>query len=334
MLYGAQSVQTAYLCVWFEGLANDAGQHQSQFLSQWSQCMTDRVIRSIPDPLIARVPLSWTVFVTPSVPTVSDDLPPGEMVRMWSPISSTLIYGERDAVLVDAPTTVEQAATLADWVVASGKNLTTIYVTHGHGDHFFGIGTLQDRFPQARAIATADVVELMHRQVSPEVMEGLWNKRFPGQIPERLVMAERLENDTFQLEGHDLVAVEVGHTDTDSSTCLYVPGLGLVVAGDVAYNDVHLYLTESRTHESRMEWIAALDKVEALNPRAVIAGHKRVGNDDGPRVIEETRQYIRNFDRLVEETTTSRELYDRMLGLYPDRVNRGALWGSVRALKG
>jgi hypothetical protein len=74
--------------------------------------MTDPVTRSIPDPLMARVPLSWTVFVTSSVPTDSDDLPPGETVLMWSPISSTLIYGERDAVLVDAPTTVEQAKRL------------------------------------------------------------------------------------------------------------------------------------------------------------------------------------------------------------------------------
>src|SRR5580704_2055022 len=111
--------------------------------------MIDPVIQSTADPLMATVPLSWKVFVTPGVPTVSDDLPPGEAVRMWSPISSTLIYGERDAVLVDAPTTVEQAEALTDWVVDNGKNLTTIYVTHGHGDHFFG--TLQDRFPTARA---------------------------------------------------------------------------------------------------------------------------------------------------------------------------------------
>jgi hypothetical protein len=86
--------------------------------------MIHPVIQSTADPLMATVPLSWKVFVTPGVPTVSDDLPPGEAVRMWSPISSTLIYGERDAVLVDAPTTVEQAAALADWVVANGKNLT------------------------------------------------------------------------------------------------------------------------------------------------------------------------------------------------------------------
>jgi glyoxylase-like metal-dependent hydrolase (beta-lactamase superfamily II) len=78
---------------------------------------------------------------------------------MWSPISSTLISGKRDAVLVDTFFTVEQADILVDWVAASGKNLTTIYVTHGHGDHFFGIGALLDRFPNARAVATPDVVK-------------------------------------------------------------------------------------------------------------------------------------------------------------------------------
>jgi glyoxylase-like metal-dependent hydrolase (beta-lactamase superfamily II) len=284
--------------------------------------------------LSGRGSLKWKVFVTPGVPTVSDDLPPGETVRMWSPISSTLIYGERDAVLVDTPTTVQQGLALADWVETSGKNLTTIYVTHGHGDHFFGIGALQDRFPNVRAIATAEVVERMHWQISPEVMERLWNKRFPGQIPERLVIAEPLAGDTFHLEGHELVAVPVGHSDTDNTTCLHVPSIGLVVAGDVAYNDVHQYLSESISRESRLEWIAALDKIEALEPRAVIAGHKRPDNDDAPRIIEETRRYIWEFDRLVDETASTRELYDRMLALYPDRINRGALWGSARAVKG
>jgi len=78
---------------------------------------------------------------------------------------------------------------------------------------------------------------------------------------------------------------------------------------------------------------AALDTIESLHPRAVIAGHKRPGNDDGPRIIEETRQYIRAFDRLAETTTTARELYDQMLSLYPERVNPGALWSSARAFK-
>jgi glyoxylase-like metal-dependent hydrolase (beta-lactamase superfamily II) len=252
---------------------------------------------------------------------------------MWSPISATLISGQRDAVLVDALMTVEQAHALVEWVAASGKNLTTIYVTHGHGDHFFGIGVLQNRFPKARAVATPGVVQFMRQQASPAFIANFWRAQFPGQIPDRLVIAEELKGKVIELEGRDLVVVEVGHTDTDHTTCLHVPSIGLVVAGDVAYNDVHLHLGESNAH-TRREWIAALDTIEALHPRAVIAGHKRPGNDDSPRIIEETRQYIRDFDRLAQTTTTARELYDQMLSLYPERINPGRLWASARAVKG
>jgi glyoxylase-like metal-dependent hydrolase (beta-lactamase superfamily II) len=230
-------------------------------------------------------PLSWDVLVTPGIPTVASDLAPGTKQMMWSPITSTLISGKRDAVLVDTFITVEQADILVDWVAASGKNLTTIYVTHGHGDHFFGIGALLDRFPNARAVATPNVVKLMRQQVSPQVLVNFWKPLFPGQIPDRLVIAEELNRNVIDLERHDLVVVEVGHTDTDNTTCLHVPSLGLVVAGDAAYNDVHLYLAESNA-QSRREWIAALDTIESLNPRAVIAGHKRPGNDDPPRSLK------------------------------------------------
>jgi len=164
------------------------------------------------------IPLNWDVFVTPGIPTVTSDLPPGTKQQTWSPISSTLIYGKRDAVLVGAFITVEQADALVDWVEASGKNLTTIYVTHG--DHFFGIGALLDRFPNARAVATPDVVKRMRQQASPDVVANFWSARFPGQIPGRLVIADELEGNVIELEGHDLVVVEVGHTDTDYTTCL------------------------------------------------------------------------------------------------------------------
>jgi glyoxylase-like metal-dependent hydrolase (beta-lactamase superfamily II) len=132
--------------------------------------------------------LKWEVFVAPGIRAAVSDLPPGTKQGMWSPISSTLIYGERDAVLVDAFITVEQADALVDWVEASGKNLTTIYITHGHGDHFFGIGALLDRFPNARAVATPDVVKLMRQQVSPDAVANFWSARFPGQIPDQLVV--------------------------------------------------------------------------------------------------------------------------------------------------
>ena len=278
-----------------------------------------------------KISLKWDVFVAKRQ-GVTRDLPPGKEQWMWVPTSSTLIYGRRDAVLVDAFLTVEQTQALVEWVAASGKNLTTIYVTHGHGDHFFGLGALLDRFPNARAVATPDVVKVMHKQASPEYVATFWKPRYPTQIPERLVIAEELKGNVIDLEGHELVAVEVGHTDTDHTTCLHVPSVDLVVAGDAAYNDVHLYLAESNG-QTRKEWIAALDKIETLKPRAVIAGHKKAEKDDSPRIIEETRQYIRDFESLAKMTTTARELYDKMLELYPDRANPGSLWGSARAVK-
>ena len=94
-----------------------------------------------------------------------------------------------------------------------------------------------------------------------------------------------------------------------------------------------MHLSESPDQQKRQEWIAALDKMESLKPRAVFAGHKRVGNDDSPRIIGETRKCIRDFERLAMQMTTAREPYDQMLKLYPDWVNPGALWTSVRAVK-
>src|SRR5713101_3471461 len=280
-----------------------------------------------------KISLRWDVFLAPSIPAITSDLPPGEKQRPWPPISSTLISGERDAVLVDTPITVEQARALANWVVASGKNPTTIYATHGHGDHFFGASAVLERFPGARFVARPDVIEIMRQQASPESLATFWNPRFPGQISSQLAIAEELSGNVINLEGHDLVSVPLGFTDTADTTCLHVPSIGLIVAGDAAYNGDHLHLSESPDQQKRQEWIAALDKMESLKPRAVIAGHKRVGNDDSPRVIGETRQYIRDFERLAMQTTTARELYDQMLKLYPDRINPGALWSSVRAVK-
>jgi glyoxylase-like metal-dependent hydrolase (beta-lactamase superfamily II) len=277
--------------------------------------------------------LSWSVHVAPSIPTRIADLPPDLPERVWSPITSTLITGERDAVLVDTPLTIEQTDGLANWVAVSGKNLTTIYVTHGHGDHWFGLGTLLDRFPQARAVATPAVLRRMAAQAASDRLEEFWRKNFPGQIPDRLGTAEPLVSDRLELEGHELVVVGLGHTDTDDTTCLHVPSIGLVVAGDAVYNDVHLYLAESPA-EGRRSWLDALDTIAGLEPRAVVAGHKRPGNADSPQTIAETRRYIHDFEAVADRCTTALDLYRGMLDLHPDRFNRGALWGAARSAKG
>ncbi len=206
-------------------------------------------------------------ILTSKRPGLSRGLPPGKEDLAWVVNSATLISGQRDAILVDTFLTSEQAKTLGDWVAASGKNLTAIYVTHGHGDHFFGLAPLLERFPHARAIATPKIVEAMRQQLLPEWRDNFWGKLFPGQIPERLTVAEVLQDGEFELEGHKLITVDAGHSDTASSTCLYVPSIDLLLGGDVVYNGIHVYLAETDT-ESRLEWIATLDKLETLQPKS------------------------------------------------------------------
>jgi len=275
--------------------------------------------------------LTWKLM-TRKRPSSTQGIPPGKESLAWVANTVTLISGARDACLVDTFLTASHARELVEWVAASGKNLTTIYVTHAHADHFFGLAALLDRFPNARAIARPEVVELMHKQMEPAYVESFWEKRFPRQLPQHIVAAEALTASEFTLEGQQLLVVPIGHTDTDKTTCLHVPSIDLVVSGDAVYNGVHPYLVESND-QTRLEWIAAIDKIETLRPRAVIAGHKVPENDDSPRHMEETRKYIRDFIRLNASTKTAAELYERMLELYPDRVNPGSLWGSAHAAK-
>lgn len=197
--------------------------------------------------------LKWDAFVTPSIPVVRTDFAPGERERPWPPISSTLIYGSRDAVLVDSFITPEQARTQADWIASTGKNLTTIYATHGHGGHFFGASVLLECFPKARFVAAPSAVGVMKQQVSPEYVGKFWESRFPDQLPKRLVIADELESNVIDCEGEELVVVPLEFTDTAGTTCLHVPSLGLIAAGDAAYNGVHPRLVEANENQKHCE---------------------------------------------------------------------------------
>jgi len=126
--------------------------------------------------------LRWDMFLAPSIPAITSDLPPGGKQRPWPPISSTLISGERDAVLVDTPITVEQARALANGF-GERKNLTTIYATHGHGDHFFGTSAVLERFPGARFVARPDVIKIMRQQASPESLARFGIRVFLARFP-------------------------------------------------------------------------------------------------------------------------------------------------------
>jgi len=275
--------------------------------------------------------LEWKLL-TKKRESSTQGLPPGKEALAWVTNTVTLIYGQRDAVLVDTFLSEQQSKELVDWVVASGKNLIHIYVTHAHGDHYFGLKLLLDRFPKTKAIATASVVAAIREQIKPEQIQSFWEPRFPGQLPSQLVAPEVLEGDTFYLEGEELKVVELGHTDTSHTTGLYVPSAGLVVSGDGVYNNTHLYLAEC-DRAAINDWLQALDKIETLHPTAVIAGHGVLNPDSSPRHIEETRRYLRDFVASLAKTSTAMELYQTMLSLHPDRVNPGSLWAAAKASK-
>jgi glyoxylase-like metal-dependent hydrolase (beta-lactamase superfamily II) len=275
--------------------------------------------------------LEWKLL-TKKRESATKGVPPGKEALAWVTNTVTLIYGQHDAVLVDTFLSQEHSKELVDWVVESGKNLTTIYITHAHGDHFFGLKLLLNKFPNAKAVATASVVAAIQDQIKPEYVKSFWEPRFPGQLPSQLAAPEVLDSDTFYLEGEELKVVELGHTDTSHTTALYVPSIDLVVAGDGVYNNTHLYLAE-RDEETVNEWLQALDKIETLHPKAVVVGHGVLNPDSSPRHIAETRRYLRDFVASLASTSTALELYQKMLSLHPDRVNPGSLWGAAKASK-
>jgi glyoxylase-like metal-dependent hydrolase (beta-lactamase superfamily II) len=254
-------------------------------------------------------------------------LPGGEPI-VFSPVTSTLILGERDAVLVDPPLTRAQTAQVGDWVADRGKNLIAIYSTHGHGDHWFGTAALLERFPGATAYATAGTIEQMHHQAAARER---WDLTFPGQIADLKVVARLVPSMGLALEGHRLQPIEVGHTDTDATTVLYLPSIGLVAAGDVAYNGVHQYLLEGAGGGFE-QWLAAIDRVESLRPLAVVAGHKNRDLPDDPAILDQTRRYLHDVIALLATRPSANEFYHQMIERHPSRINLGPVWLGATSL--
>jgi len=269
--------------------------------------------------------LSYRVLVLDPIPFADPEKTPEGEARMFQPLAVTLITGERDAVLVDPPMTTEQTRAVAKWVEDSGKHLAAIVSTHGHGDHWFGTAMLLKRFPDAKAYATAGTIEVMRFHGNPEFRAASWDKSFPGQIPDSPVVSTLAPGNVFELEGNEVRFVEVGHSDTDKSSVIYVPSIGLVVGGDVVYNGYHQYLIESGNGGLKA-WMCALDTVASLKPTHVVASHKDKDRSDDPQVIEETRRYLEDVKRVSASSHNAREFYDAMIRLYPDRKNRSALW--------
>jgi glyoxylase-like metal-dependent hydrolase (beta-lactamase superfamily II) len=274
--------------------------------------------------------LAYDVFVNDPPAQDIGLLPNGEPKR-FSPQASTLIYGDQDAVLTDPPLTTDQADVVGDWIAAKGRNLTDIFITHGHGDHWFGAGPLVERFG-ARVVAAEGTIAQMRTSAATRSL--LWDKLYTG-IPPTPVTAVTVPDNRFTLEGHDLVIVEVGSTDSDDTTVLHVPDLELVVAGDVIYNGVHMYLAQTVIVGGFGPWRAAIDKVEALRPRHIVAGHQNKQlDDDADRTIAQTRQYLDDAEQLLRTKGTAVDFFNAEIERYPNYLGRMILWIGASVIYG
>ena len=272
--------------------------------------------------------LSLEVYVRgyKPVPSFVPDWP-ASWQATWPATTCTLISGDTDAVLVDSLLTIKESEELASWVRARDKNVTAVYITHAHGDHFFGLNSVLAAYPDAKPVALADIVPLLAEQTTPEWMET-WRRFFPeGQLTDQPIAPGPLEDNALVVEGHRLKVSKIGQSDVADSTMIHIPELDAVLAGDAVYNGIHPWMYRS-THESRMAWIDTLNQIEELAPSTVIAGHKDpdAPDDDGPRTIQATRQYIRHFDSVVASSHDGAATVAAMTEKYPDLGNPYTLW--------
>lgn len=234
-------------------------------------------------------------------------------------VTSTIVSGERDAVLIDAQFTRSDAQRLAERIKATGKNLTTVYVTHGHPDHYWGFTTLYEQFPRVRFVTAPEVVPVIDETLEAKVAQ--WKPMYGDEVPDAPIKPKALDGDTIDLEGNELSIIHLGQGDVRSSTVVWIRPLSTIVVGDLAYNGTHVWLAEDSPLQ-RLQWIKNLEHLAEMNPKAVIAGHKVPGaDDDGKRVLlRETSDYIASFHDAVGRSNNAKELIKIMTEKYQDRA--------------
>jgi glyoxylase-like metal-dependent hydrolase (beta-lactamase superfamily II) len=250
----------------------------------------------------------------------------------WPASTATLIAGERDAILVDALMTIDEGRQLASWIGEAGKNLTSIVITHGHGDHFFGAGPVLTAFPEARLLALNNtVVDEGRMHLEPEILQN-WIGWFDDRFDQKAAVPESLGSDALAVEEHSMHLIEVGGADGALGTVVHIPELDTVCAGDAVYNNIHMWLWNS-TRASRRTWLSTIDAVADLKPTTIIAGHKDPDalDDNAERQIAQSRHYVEAFDQAVEKSQSAQDVIDEMTKTFPDYGNPYTLFLSAHS---
>lgn len=229
-------------------------------------------------------------------------------------VNSALVYGRTDAILIDAQFTQSDAQRVVAAIKQSKKNLTVVYVTHAHPDHYFGFGAIKQAFPNAKLVALPGVVKDI--QASAEAKVKQWKPTYGDNIPASPVVPEPLNGTSLTLEGETLQIVDGVQGDAPNSSYVWIPSLNAAVVGDIAYSEIYPWTAET-TPATRAEWIKTLDQIAERKPKIVVAGHKQPGMKDDASSLDLTRAYLLYFDQALASSANAEELTKKIKTKYP-----------------
>lgn len=258
--------------------------------------------------------LTLDVYTSPGF-----DLPNG---GQFSPTTSTLVLGPTEALLVDTQYLPEHVEEVQRRIVASGKRLTTIFITHAHSDHYFGLERLLAAFPEATAVASAAVAA--HAADNLEADRDYSQQFFAGAAVDNTVLPQALDSDELTVDGEIVRVIDLPQADIHPTSALHLPSIKAVIAGDAIYNGINPFLAVSGPAEWP-KWVESTDIIANLDPHIVVAGHKQPELPDSPAAIAETRAYLRDFIDGVDSQPDSGAFVAHMQQLYPAHGNPSAL---------
>jgi glyoxylase-like metal-dependent hydrolase (beta-lactamase superfamily II) len=229
-------------------------------------------------------------------------------------VTSTLVYGEKDAVLIDAQFTQSDAHRLAATLLESHKNLGTVYVTHFHPDHYFGLNVLKQTFPNLKIVALPTTIEEIKASREGKVKQ--WGPMYGNNLTSDPIVPEPLDGTSINLEGETLQVVGNVQGDAKHNSYVWIPTLGALIAGDIVYNGIYPWTLEV-SRADRKAWIKALEKIIALKPAVVVAGHKKPDLPDDLSAVEFTKSYLTSYDTLLASSKTPDEFVGKVKARFP-----------------
>jgi glyoxylase-like metal-dependent hydrolase (beta-lactamase superfamily II) len=227
-------------------------------------------------------------------------------------VNSTLVYGDKDAILVDAQFVMSEAYRVAAMILESKKNLTTVYITHPHPDHYFGIAALKQAFPNAKFVALPATVAGIRNGWEGRIKN--WTPEFGFNLPTTgPIVPEELQGTTLTLEGETLEIVGGVQGDGPNNSYVWIPSIRTVVAGDIVFGAAHF-----TPPKMPQDWIKTLDQINDLKPVAVIPGHQGPGARHYSSVIGLMKNYIKDYNEALDSSKTAVEFRSKIIRKYPN----------------